>query len=67
MKRNCEFCKEDKNPDYKDMENIRKYTSDRGKLLGKDRSGLCHKHQKRVAIAVKRARHLAYLPFAPGL
>ncbi|MEK7565954.1 MAG: 30S ribosomal protein S18 [Patescibacteria group bacterium] len=66
VKRNCEFCKGDKNPDYKNVENLKKYTTERGKVLGKDRTGLCHKHQKRLSVAIKRARHLAYLPFVAG-
>ncbi len=63
VKKNCPFCREDKNPDYKETEVLRKYISERGKILGKDRTGLCLKHQKRTAMAVKRARQLATLPF----
>lgn len=62
--RNCPYCKTNTNPDYKD-ENLSKYVSDRAKILGKDRSGICAKHQRKLTIAVKRARHLALLPYIP--
>jgi len=65
--RNCPFCKANTNPDYKDYEALAKYLSDRAKLLGKDRTGICSKHQKRVAISIKRARHLALLPYVPSV
>jgi len=63
--RNCPFDKNKTEPDYKDVEMLAKYMSDRGKVLGKDRTGLCAKHQRRVALAIKRARHLALLPYIP--
>lgn len=65
--RNCPFCKNDKTPDYKDTGTLEKYVSDRAKLLGKDRTGLCSKHQRRMSVAIKRARHLALLPFVPSI
>jgi small subunit ribosomal protein S18 len=64
---NCPFCKGKVEPDYKDVENISKFVSDRSKIIGKDRSGVCAKHQKRLSIAIKRARHLGFLPFSGGL
>lgn len=67
VKKNCLFCKEKKDPDFKDVANISKYLSERGRILGHDRSGVCSKHQRALAIAVKRARHLALLPFVAGL
>jgi len=67
VKKNCPFCKNEVEPDYKKIEELTAYTSERGKVLGKARTGICHKHQKRIALAVKRARHLAYLPFVAGL
>lgn len=65
--RNCPFCKNKTIPDYKDVDTLAKYMSDRAKVLGKDRSGICAKHQRRLSIAIKRARHLALLPFIPKI
>jgi len=65
--RNCPFCKTNTEPDYKNHESLAKYISDRAKLVGKDRTGLCSKHQRRVSVAIKRARHLGLLPYTPTL
>lgn len=65
--RNCPFCKDKKLPDYKDFETLTKYMNDRAKILGKARTGICSKHQRRISLAVKRARHLGLLPFSPSL
>ena len=64
---NCPFCKGKTSPDYKDFENLSRYVSDRAKILGKDRTGICAKHQRRLTLAIKRARHLALLPYIPTL
>jgi small subunit ribosomal protein S18 len=64
---NCPFCKNKTVPDYKDVDTLAKYMSDRAKLLGKDRTGLCAKHQRRLSQAIKRARHLGLLPYIPAL
>lgn len=60
---NCPFCKAKKNPDYKDYEELEKFVTDRAKIMGKDRTGVCAKHQRRLSVAIKQARHLALLPF----
>lgn len=60
---NCPFCAAKTTPDYKDAVMLGKYLSERGKLLGRARSGVCAKHQRRVEQAVKRARIIALLPF----
>lgn len=65
--KNCTFCKGLKEPSYKDYEALSKFMNDRAKVIGKDRTGICAKHQKRLATAIKRARHLALLPFVPSL
>jgi small subunit ribosomal protein S18 len=65
--RHCPFCKTNTNPDYKDGDGLMKYVSDRAKILGKDRSGICAKHQRRMTVAIKRARHLALVPFVPTI
>ncbi len=50
--------------DYKDVSKLRKFTSERGKILPKRMTGNCAKHQRELTIAIKRARHIALLPFA---
>lgn len=65
--RNCPFDKAGTNPDYKDVDTLQKYMSDRAKILGKDRTGICAKHQRLMSLAVKRARHLALLPYTPKI
>jgi small subunit ribosomal protein S18 len=65
--RNCIYCKSGSAPDYKDSEALAKYLSDRAKIQGKGRTGICAKHQRRISVAIKRARHLALLPFIPSL
>jgi len=63
-RRGCEFCidKIDQ-PDYKDVATLRRYITDRGKLEPRRKVGTCAKHQRRVAVAVKRARIVALLPY----
>ncbi|MDP3994758.1 MAG: 30S ribosomal protein S18 [bacterium] len=64
---NCIFCKHRLVPDYKDYDNLGKFISDRAKIVGKDRTGVCSKHQKALGVEIKRARHLGLLPFTPSL
>lgn len=59
----CYFCKEDKEPNYKEWEVLRPFVSDRAKIISPQRSGACAKHQRRLAREIKRARHLAFFPF----
>lgn len=63
----CPFCKAKKDPDYKEPETLGKFLNDRAKLLSRERSGVCARHQRRLAVAVKRARHLSLLPYAPQI
>lgn len=65
--RNCPFCKGKTTPDYKEVDTLAKYLNDRAKIQGKSRTGICAKHQRRISVAVKRARHLGLLPFTPSL
>ena len=60
----CFFCR-DKIRDigYKDPIPLRPYISDRGKIAPRRKSGACAKHQRALAVAIKRARHLALLPY----
>jgi len=62
-KRDCLFCKKKTVPDYKEIALLSRFISDRGKILSRDKTGLCQKHQRRLTKAIKRARHLALLPF----
>lgn len=64
IKRACLFCLEKKEPEYKDNEILRRFVSERGKIISRAKTGTCHKHQRRLMMAVKRARILALLPFA---
>ena len=66
-KKACSFCKDKTEPNYKDVETLRKFTTDRGKILSRARSGTCSVHQRKLATAVKRARILALLPFVPRI
>ncbi len=67
IKKVCVFCEGKTSPSYIDSVTLRRFLSDRGKILSKMRSGLCSKHQRRVAEEVKHARHLALLPFVIGV
>jgi small subunit ribosomal protein S18 len=62
----CEFCTDKIQIDYKDIAKLRRYVSDRGKIEPRRRTGACAKHQRRIALAIKRARFLALLPDAPS-
>ena len=61
----CQFCVEKvQNIDYKDVTRLRRFTSERGKILPRRMTGTCAKHQRQLATAIKRARAIALLPFA---
>jgi small subunit ribosomal protein S18 len=63
-KKVCAFCLEKtKVIDYKDISTLRRFLTDRGKIKNRRKTGTCAKHQRRLSIAIKRARHLALLPF----
>ncbi|KKP48000.1 MAG: 30S ribosomal protein S18 [Candidatus Woesebacteria bacterium GW2011_GWA1_33_30] len=59
----CLFCEAKKDPDYKNYADLSKYLSDRGRIFSRERSGVCSKHQRKLASEVKRARFLALLPY----
>jgi small subunit ribosomal protein S18 len=60
----CFFCRDKvEYIDYKDPAKLRPYITDRGKISPRRKSGTCAKHQRALAKAIKRARHLALLPF----
>ncbi|OGH11348.1 MAG: 30S ribosomal protein S18 [Candidatus Levybacteria bacterium RIFCSPLOWO2_01_FULL_36_13] len=60
----CYFHVEKKEPNFIDVASLNKFLTERSKIIPKSRSGLCGKHQKRLAEEVKRARYMALLPFA---
>jgi len=63
-KRFCSFCAEDvPYIDYKDVKTLRRYTTERGKIMAGRMTGTCSKHQRELARAIKRARNIALLPF----
>lgn len=60
----CAFCLDKtKAIDYKDINMLRRFLTERGKIRSRRKTGTCAKHQRLLATAVKRARHLALLPF----
>lgn len=60
----CYFCVNGiKDVDYKDIRTIQRFTNMYKKILPRKRTGLCSKHQRKLAMAVKRARIMALLPF----
>jgi len=59
----CFFCKQKKEPSYKDIETLRHFITERGKIVSRLDSGVCQKHQRILAEAIKQARFLALLPF----
>lgn len=63
-KKVCTFCADNVDCiDYKDVNRLRKCTSERGKILPRRISGTCAKHQRHLTLAIKRARHMALLPY----
>lgn len=62
-KKVCQFCSNKTEPHYFDMVALRRFINDRGRIVARIRSGSCAKHQRRITREIKRARHLALLPF----
>ena len=63
-KKVCAFCSEKvESIDYKDVNRLRKYVTERGKILPRRISGTCAKHQRELTGSIKRARNIALLPF----
>ena len=61
----CQFCADkSKEIDYKDVNLLKKYISERGKILPRRMSGACARHQRDITAAVKRARQVALLPYS---
>lgn len=61
----CAFCVDKvETIDYKDVAKLRRYISERAKILPRRVTGTCAHHQRKLTVAIKRARHLALLPFS---
>ena len=64
-KKVCQFCVDKvAEIDYKDVAKLRRYISERAKILPRRITGTCAKHQRQLTSAIKRARHIALLPFS---
>ncbi len=63
-KRVCAFCADKINSiDHKDVNKLKRYISERGKILPRRITGSCAKHQRTLTIAIKRSRHIALMPY----
>ena len=63
-RKHCQFCKENTDfIDYKDVQLLRKYMTDRGKIKPRRVTGACTQHQHDIAVAIKRAREMALVPY----
>lgn len=66
IRRVCAFCKDpNRKIDYKNGDMLRRYLTERGKIRPRRKIGTCARHQRMLSLAIKRARHLALLPYAP--
>ena len=64
-KKTCHFCESKVTIDYKEEQLLRRFTNDRGKILPRRVSGTCARHQRELAVAIKRGRFLALIPYIP--
>ena len=66
-RRNCSFCRDKvEEVDYKNISQLRRFISEKGKIRSRRITGACRRHQVQVAVAVKRAREMALLPYVSG-
>ena len=66
-RKSCYFCREKvEEVDYKNYNQLRRYISEKGKIRNRRVTGACRRHQRQVAVAVKRAREMALLPYVTG-
>jgi len=62
----CFFCSQNTRAiDYKDAELLKRFLTPQAKIVSSKRTGICPKHQRRLSLAVKRARYMALLPYTP--
>jgi small subunit ribosomal protein S18 len=64
-RKSCHFCESKASIDYKDEHLLRRFTNDRAKILPRRVSGTCASHQRELAVAIKRGRFLALIPYVP--
>ncbi len=62
-KKSCYFCEKGKDPSYKNYEELVRFISERGKIIGRRQTGICPKHQRMLAREIKRARQLGLIPY----
>ncbi len=63
-RKSCYFCREKiEEVDYKNYNQLRRYVSEKGKIRSRRITGACRRHQEQIAVAVKRAREMALLPY----
>lgn len=62
-KKVCKFCAQKLKIDYKDVDVLRRFVTERGKILPRRITGTCAKHQRVLAVCIKRGRALAWLPY----
>jgi len=63
-RKSCFLCKDKvREVDYKNINQLRRYVSDRGKIRNRRMTGACRRHQRQLAVAIKRAREMALLPY----
>ena len=62
-KKACSFCVDKSLIDYKDANRLKRYVTERGKILPRRITGCCAAHQRELTVAIKRARHMALLPY----
>ena len=66
-RKSCFFCREKiEEVDYKNYNQLRRYMSEKGKIRSRRITGACRRHQRQVAVAIKRAREIALLPYVSG-
>ncbi len=66
-RKSCFFCKDKVDEiDYKNTNQLRRYISEKGKIRNRRVTGACRRHQRQVAVAIKRAREMALLPYSTG-
>lgn len=59
----CFFCQYKTNPSYKDIDNLQKFLTPRMKIVSREKSNVCAKHQRKLTKEIKYARYLALLPY----
>ena len=63
FKKNCTFCKKELEIDYKNVGLLSRFLSSKKKIFSRRSSGVCAKHQRKLSLAIKRARQIALLPY----